>query len=386
MSYLNEKIAKLFGYFPSKGSKVLVGMSGGIDSSISAWLLKQRGCEVIGVTMLLWDNSFNLPETGFKACFGPGERGEVELAKNFAKKIGISFYEIPLSEEYKRHVLDYFRKEYLSGRTPNPCVRCNQVIKFGFLLERAAKIGISYDFFATGHYARVVYDSETKRYQLWRGIDREKDQSYFLVMLNQEQLRKVVFPLGYISKNETRMIAERLGFSELLAQAESQDFIEGNNYEVLFSQDEIKEGEIVDEDGEVLGRHRGIIHYTIGQRRGLGIGGAGEPYYVVRIEPETNRVVVGRRPELMKRSMTVVNCNWIFLAGNEVPSLMEGVGCKIRIKHEIANCKIEKLTSDGEKVKVTFNEAQSAITPGQIAGFYSGEMVLGGGIIDEVLE
>ncbi len=386
MLNISEKIAELFKYLPPKGTRVLIGMSGGIDSSISAWLLKEKGCEVIGVTMSLWDDSLNLPQTSFKACFGPGEKEEIETARNFANKIGIPFYEISLAEEYKKYVLEYFRKEYLSGRTPNPCARCNQKIKFGFLLDQATKIGISFDIFATGHYARVILNPETKRYQLWQGIDKEKDQSYFLVFLNQEQLSKVVFPLGFITKKETRTLAEHLGFSELLTQAESQDFIEGNNYEVLFNQNEVKEGEIVDEDGNILGKHRGIIHYTIGQRRGLGIGGAGEPYYVVRIEPKTNRIVVGRKPELMKRTMTVVDCNWISLSENEVPPILDNVGCKIRIKHEIAKCKIEKLTSDAKQVKVTFDEPQSAITPGQVAGFYDGEKVIGGGIIERVLE
>ncbi|MCX8065203.1 MAG: tRNA 2-thiouridine(34) synthase MnmA [Candidatus Hydrogenedentes bacterium] len=381
-----EKVAKIMDTLPPKGTKVLVGMSGGVDSSMTAWLLKERGCEVIGVTMSLWDNSFNLPKTEFKACFGPGEEEEIESARSFAEKIRIPFHVVNLSKEYKSYVLDYFREEYLRGRTPNPCARCNLTIKFGFLLEYSKKLGISFDNFATGHYARTILNPATKRYELLRGIDKDKDQSYFLVMLTQSHLSKVVFPLGYITKRETKVMAEHLGFSELLAQKESQDFVEGNKYEVLFSPEEVKEGEIVDETGRVLGKHRGIIHYTIGQRRGLGIGGAGEPYYVIKLDPANNRVIVGKKPFLLKSTMVVHNCNWISYKNEEVPFPLENVGCKIRIKHEIAKCKIEKLDVSGTTVKVAFEEPQSAITPGQIAGFYSGDVVLGGGIIEKVLD
>lgn len=385
MGGILEKISQIMDTLPPKGTRVLVGMSGGIDSSITAWLLKERGCEVTGVTMSLWDNSISIPKAEFKACFGPGEEEEIEFARSFAEKIHIPFYVVKLAEEYKRYVLDYFRKEYLQGRTPNPCARCNLTIKFGFLLEHSRKLGIYFDKFATGHYARVVFNPDKNKYELWRGVDREKDQSYFLVMLTQSQISKVVFPLGHLTKQDTRMLAQHLGFSELLTQKESQDFIEGNNYELLFSAEELREGDIVDESGKVLGKHKGIIYYTIGQRRGLGIGGAGEPYYVIGLDPINNRVIVGKKPDLLKSIMTVHSCNWTSFETSEIPPLLENVGCKIRIKHEIAKCKIEKIDAEGSRVKVTFEEPQSAITPGQIAGFYSGDVVLGGGIIERTL-
>jgi len=374
----------IFDLLPPPKTKVAVGMSGGVDSSMAVGLLKERGCEVIGLTMSLWDNQFPLQDTGVKGCFGPGEEQEIEMAHSVAKRFNIPFYVIRLAEEYNHEVLEYFRHEYLSGRTPNPCVRCNRTIKFGFLIERAQKTGIPFDYFATGHYARIRFDPVLNRYLLLRGIDTEKDQSYFLAMLQQEQLQKTVFPLGNLTKSQVRNLSRYIGFPELAEQNESQDFLENNKYDVLFQKEEIKEGDIVDERGNVLGKHQGIIHYTIGQRKGLGIGGAGEPYYVIGLDPVKNRVIVGRKMALLKQSMKVISCNWVSIPG--APNSSMKILCKIRLRHEPTPAKLEKFDDSGNIVRVIFDEPQSAITPGQIAVFYDGDIVLGAGTIDSVEE
>ncbi len=374
----------IFDLLPPPRTKVAVGMSGGVDSSMAVWLLKQKGCEVVGLTMSLWDNRFPLQETGVKGCFGPGEEDEIKVAQSVAQRLNIPFHVIRLADEYNNAVLEYFRQEYLCGRTPNPCVRCNRTIKFGFLIERAEKAGIPFDYFATGHYARVRFDPVQNRYLLLRGIDIEKDQSYFLSMLKQEQLKKIVFPLGNLTKSQIRELARNVGFPELAEQSESQDFLESNKYDVLFREDEVKEGDIVDEFGNILGKHRGIIHYTIGQRKGLGIGGAGEPYYVLGLDAVNNRVIVGRKPSLLKQSMTVKDCNWISIP--EAPEATLHIHCKIRLRHEPAKAQLAKANSYGDIVCVTFDEPQSAITPGQTAVFYDNDIVLGAGTIDSVEE
>ncbi len=374
----------IFDLLPPTGTKVAVGMSGGVDSSMAVWLLKKRGCEVIGLTMSLWDNRFPLPETGVKGCYGPGEEEEIRTAQSVAQRLNIPFYVIRLADEYNKVVLEYFRQEYLSGRTPNPCVRCNRTIKFGFLIERAEKAGIPLDYFATGHYARVRFDPVRNRYLLLRGIDSEKDQSYFLAMLKQEQLKKIIFPLGNLTKSQIRELARNIGFPELAEQSESQDFLESNKYDVLFQKEEVKEGDIVDESGNILGKHHGIIHYTIGQRKGLGIGGAGEPYYVIGLDAVNNRVIVGRKPSLLKQSMIVKDCNWISIPS--APDSLLSIHCKIRLRHEPAKAQLVKANHHGNVVRITFEEPQSAITPGQTAVFYDNDVVLGAGTIDSVEE
>ncbi len=381
---MSINLEKILDLLPPAGTRVAVGMSGGIDSSMAVYLLKQRGCDVIGLTMSLWDNRFPLEDTGIKACFGPGEGKEIQLAQSIAQKLDIPFYVIRLADEYHNAILEYFRKEYLSGRTPNPCVRCNRIIKFGFLIERAEKSGIPFDYFATGHYARIQFDSTRNRYLLLRGVDPEKDQSYFLAMLQQEQLRRIVFPLGNLTKSQVRTIACEAGFPELAEQSESQDFLENNQYDVLFKKEEVKEGDIVDEQGKVLGKHLGIIHYTIGQRKGLGIGGAGEPYYVIGLDPINNRVIVGRKPALLKNKMKVIDCNWVSIP--KPPDSPLNVQCKIRLRHQPAEAQLEKVDKSGNTIQITFYEPQSAITPGQIAVFYDGDIVIGAGTIDSVEE
>ena len=364
---------------PPPGARVAVGLSGGVDSSMTAWLLKKRGCEVVGLTMSIWDAALPLPDRGLSGCFGPGEARDLEAASRLCERLKIPYHVVRLADEYRKTVLDYFRREYLAGRTPNPCMRCNQAMKFGFLLERARDSGVAFDFFATGHYARLDDDPATGRRRLLRGRDRSKDQSYFLALLGQPQLRALTLPLGGLTKAEVKALARNQGFADLADKPESQDFIESDSYDVLFDAAEARPGEIVDEDGRVLGRHEGIVRYTIGQRKGLGIGGAGEPLYVVALDAKRNRVVVGRRSALFRRAMRVAGCNWI--ARETAPEMPLRATARIRFRHEGAPAEIRRAADAPEAVDAIFDEAQASITPGQTAVFYDGDAVLGAGEI-----
>ncbi len=360
----------------STGKRIVVGLSGGVDSSIAAWLLKRDGWTVTGLTMSIWDGSVPILDEGMSGCFGPGEARDLEAAKEIAARIGIEHRVIPLAEEYKRTVLDYFREEYLAGRTPNPCVRCNQRMKFGFLLEQARAQGLEFDKFATGHYARVGFDEANGRWQLLRGRDGGKDQSYFLSRLKQDQLSGLVFPLGELLKGEVKDIARQLGWGDLAERDESQDFIECEDYSVLFRLGDARPGDFVTRGGEVLGRHRGIIHYTVGQRKGLELGGGGTPWYVLEIDAARNRVVVGPREDLYSRGLVADDLNWVAMA---VPP-EQPIHCEVQIRqrHRAAAATV---SADGERMNVLFDEPQLSVTPGQIAVFYDGDKVLASGVI-----
>jgi tRNA-specific 2-thiouridylase len=359
---------------------VAVGLSGGVDSSIAAWLLKQDGWQVTGVTMSIWDGSVPIPDLGLSGCFGPGEVRDLEAAKEISARIGIEHRVIDLAGQYQKTVLDYFREEYLAGRTPNPCVRCNQRMKFGFLLEAARAQGVEFEKFATGHYARVRFDEASARWQLMRGKDESKDQSYFLSRLKQEQLRDLVFPLGELRKGEVKEIARELGWADLAEKDESQDFIECDDYSVLFHKGDAKPGDFVTRDGTVLGRHRGIIHYTIGQRKGLELGGGGTPWYVLEIDAPRNRVVVGPQAELQTRELAAGELNWVAWAGPPEKPIRCGV--QIRQRHRAAPATV--LAEANGCVKATFDEPQLSVTPGQIAVFYDGATVLASGTIEKI--
>ncbi len=357
---------------------VAVGLSGGVDSSVAAWLLKRDGWKVTGLTMSIWDGSVPIPDAGMSGCFGPGEARDLEAAQEVAARIGIEHRVIPLAEEYRKTVLDYFREEYLAGRTPNPCVRCNQRMKFGFLLEQARAQGVEFGKFATGHYARVRFDAASGRWQLLRGKDADKDQSYFLSRLRQEQLSGLIFPLGELRKGEVKAIARELGWDDLAEKDESQDFIECADYSVLFQKGDAQPGDFVTRAGKVLGRHKGVIHYTIGQRKGLELGGGGTPWHVLEIDAARNRVVVGPREALYSRELAAGDLNWVALAGP--PEKPMRCQAQIRQRHRAA---VATVSAEGGRLRAVFDEPQLSVTPGQIAVFYEDDVVLASGAIEK---
>jgi tRNA-specific 2-thiouridylase len=327
--------------------------------------------------MALWDGK-KLPSSsgGKHACYGPDEEEEIREARDVAEILQIPFEVLDCSAEYKRSVLDYFRNEYYEGRTPNPCIRCNQLIKFGLLPETAEKRGFAYDYFATGHYARVEKDPLSGRFILRKGVDRKKDQTYFIYRLTQAQLSKTLLPVGTFHKTRIKEIAREAGLPSF-DKEESQDFYSGN-YKDLLDHEPLP-GEIRLSNGKVVGTHEGIWNYTIGQRKGLGIAWS-EPLYVIRLEKDTNEVIVGTRDETLNTSFFVNDLSWIALSSLDKPM---NVGMKIRSAQKDQDALIEP--SGGGMVKATFFHPNDSITPGQSAVFYDEDIVLGGGVIKEVI-
>ena len=340
--------------------RVLVGMSGGVDSSVAVLLLKRAGYDVIGVTMKITPPT-NLAGENKKtagaafseypkfsheerrlACFGDDEEKEIREAEAVAKRIGIPFYVVDLSREYEERILNYFRSEYARGRTPNPCVRCNAEIKFGLLLEGCRKLGLDYDYFATGHYARVKWDEGSGRWWLLRARDRSKDQSYFLSLLSQEQLARAIFPLGEMSKSEVRQVAREAGLP-VSEKEESQDFYAGNYRQLLGPG---KRGYIKDLSGRVLGEHDGIENFTVGQRRGLGVSSSGR-LYVVKIEAETATVYVGEEKDLLTQNFRVEGINWIA----RVPQVGEEIEATVRVRYRSPELNCRLVVGFGEDIK-----------------------------------
>jgi len=362
----------------NKNRTIAVGLSGGVDSSVTAYLLKKQGADVLGLTMQIWDGSLPLLDEGLSGCYGPGEPRDIAAAKALADRLGIPHHVISLAPEYNTEVLDYFRSEYRAGRTPNPCVRCNRSMKFGLLLERARTLGIAFDTFATGHYAQISQDPPVGRWQLRRSVDRAKDQTYFLSHLSQEQLAQVLFPLGGLTKPEVKAIAREIGWNDVADKPESQNFIESKDYGVLFGEQEQKPGPIVNTQGQVLGQHRGIIHYTIGQRKGLGIGGTADPLYVLRIDACANTIIVGAYSELFATRLVARDLNWIGIPA--APTKPLRVQAKIRQQHQEAPAVIHAVPGTND-IEALFDEPQMSITPGQIVVFYDGDLVLGSGTI-----
>jgi tRNA-specific 2-thiouridylase len=355
--------------------KVLVGMSGGVDSSVAAALLIEEGYNVAGITMKIWEGEPG-GSAGRHGCYGAGEIHDIEDARQVASLLSIPFHIIDLAKEYRENVLSYFKEEYCLGRTPNPCVRCNHKVKFGHLLGKAAETGLSFDYFATGHYVIKELCEETGRYMLRKGADPRKDQSYFLSFLEQGQLARSLFPLGKMRKDEVRAIAARYSLP-VVEKEESQDFIEDGDYTALFDSPP-QPGPIVDLEGNELGTHKGIIHYTVGQRRGIGIS-AKEPLYVISIDRERNTIVVGSAEHLFSQELAASNVNWISISGLNGPMRIKA---KIRIAHRESDAMLIPAEAE-DQVNVRFSEPQRGITPGQIVVFYQDDTVLGGGIIEK---
>ncbi|NSW92242.1 MAG: tRNA 2-thiouridine(34) synthase MnmA [Firmicutes bacterium] len=358
----------------SEKKKVIIGMSGGVDSSVAAAILLEKGYDVIGVTMQIWPDREKDDMKGDTGCCS---LSAVEDARKVADKLSIPYYVMNFKNVFKEKVIDYFVNEYLEGRTPNPCIVCNRHIKFEVLLNKALSMGI--DYIATGHYARVEYDEDIDRYLLKKAVNPEKDQSYVLYKLTQEQLSRILLPIGEYTKDEVRKIAEKYKLP-VAKKPDSQEicFINDNDYGKFicdYTDSKILPGYFVDTEGNILGKHKGIIHYTVGQRRGLGIA-LGKPMYVVEIDTKNNRVVLGDINDVLSRTLIADDLNFISIPGIDREIR---VNAKIRYTAKEAPATIYPLERD--KVKVEFDSPQRAITPGQSVVFYDEEVVVGGGVI-----
>ncbi len=353
--------------------RVVVAMSGGVDSSVTAGILARQGYDAVGISMRL----YSTPQDSYsKSCCSPDDLFD---ARAVADSLEIPFYVANYEEEFQKRVISYFVEEYRRGRTPNPCVACNDHLKFDILLERSLALGAKY--LATGHFARIDRSGEVPK--LLRGVDRHKDQSYFLFGLPRQALSRIIFPLGEMEKDEVRAVARSLDL-ETAEKPESQEicFVGGGDYKEfvadLLSERETTPGKIVTTDGEVLGDHDGIHQYTIGQRRGLGIS-YHEALYVKAIRPDDGTVVVGSRDHLLSRGLVAERCNW--LSFDRPPGPLE---CEVKIRY--GSPAVPALVTVGDDLHtafVEFEEPQRAVTPGQAAVFYRGEEVLGGGWIEE---
>ncbi len=350
-------------------------MSGGVDSSVAAYLLKEQGYDVVGITMQIWQEDKEYEEREGGCC----SLSAVDDARRVAQKIGIPFYVLNFRDSFKRNVIDYFVDEYINGRTPNPCIACNKYLKFDELLQKARSIGAEY--VATGHYAKI--EERDGRFQLIRSEDDRKDQTYALYNLTQDQLEHTLMPCGEYTKDKIREIAKEIGL-DVHNKKDSEEicFIPDNNhgrYICEVAPNKVREGNFVDKFGNVLGRHKGIVYYTIGQRKGLGLA-LGRPVFVTDINPLTNTVVVGPEEDIFKTDLVCKDINFISIDKLEEPMEVEA---KIRYSARPAKATISPI-EDG-KVKVSFEDKQRAITKGQSVVFYKGDLVVGGGIIESLL-
>jgi len=356
-----------------KNKRVLVAMSGGVDSSVAAAILKESGYEVIGATMKIWPKELCGQEKEKTCC----SLKDIEDARKVSRDLGIRHYVLNLEEDFRKDVIDYFADEYFSGRTPNPCIVCNEKIKFGSLLKKAESLDC--DFIATGHYARIEINYSIR---LRESADKAKDQSYVLFCLKQSRLKKILFPLGALTKNNVRLKAKELGLN-VHDKPDSQEicFVPDNDYSGFIKKyRDIKpqKGDVIDSSGKALGQHAGFWNFTIGQRRGLGIAGKA-PLYVIEIKPKQNIVVVGGAGDAKKKKFLVKRVNWL---EKDVKKETE-LEVKIRYNHKKAKALVKDL--GGDAAEIDFKEPQNAITPGQAAVFYDGEYVTGGGWIDKII-
>lgn len=355
-------------------AKVVVGMSGGVDSSVAAWLLKEQGYDVIGVTMQIWQDEDNVTQEENGGCCG---LSAVDDARRVAWDLGIPYYVMNFKEEFKSQVIDYFVEEYQRGRTPNPCIACNRYVKWESLLKRSLDIGA--DYIATGHYAQID-QLPNGRYALKKSVTAAKDQTYALYNLTQDQLACTLMPVGAYSKDQIRAIADQINLN-VAHKPDSQEicFIPDHDYAGFIEEsagERAPEGNFVDLDGQVIGRHKGITHYTVGQRKGLNLS-LGYPVFVVEIRPETNEVVIGTGEDVYSDTLRAGHLNWMAVDGLHGEEME--VMAKIRYSHKGAPCTIKEV-EDGV-VECRFAEPQRAITPGQAVVFYQGEYVIGGGTI-----
>ena len=353
---------------------VVVGLSGGVDSSVAAWLLKEQGYSVIGVTMQIWQDEEREIEEAEGGCCG---LSAVEDARRVAAALKIPYYVMNFKQEFKEHVMDYFAREYQEGRTPNPCIACNRYVKWEALLKRSIAIGA--DYIATGHYARVER-LPSGRFSLRQSVTAAKDQTYALYNLTQDQLSRTLMPVGAYHKEEIRAMADRLGLP-VAHKPDSQEicFIPDHDYAAFLDRYTgriMPEGNFVDLEGNVLGRHKGISHYTVGQRKGLNLS-MGHPVFVVKIRPETNEVVIGDGQDVYASRVYCSRLNWMSIDGLQGQEME--VTAKIRYNHKGQPCIIREAGED--LVECIFEEPVRAAAPGQAAVFYRDEYVVGGGTI-----
>jgi tRNA-specific 2-thiouridylase len=357
---------------PAPSTRVLLGMSGGVDSSVAAWLLKEQGYDVVGVTMKVWPQ--DCVSRAEDKCCGPQA---VADARGVAHALGIPHYVVDEANEFEKMVIDYFTTEYQAGRTPNPCVMCNEKLKFGNLLTKARALGASH--IATGHYARIERDAAGHA-SLLRAVDERKDQSYFLFSLRQEQLAAAILPLGGLTKPEVRALAKKMGL-KTYDKEDSQEicFVPGNDYTAFLKshlgEKEFHPGGIYFKDGTFMGDHQGIEFYTVGQRKGLG-GGHGRPVYVIDIDPARQRVIVGDYDDLQRSDCYLAQTNW---AADGVSGPTE-VTTKIRYNYPAVRGVVHPLP--GNRARLEFLEPQRSVSPGQAAVCYVGDHVIGGGWIE----
>ncbi|MGC8733836.1 MAG: tRNA 2-thiouridine(34) synthase MnmA [bacterium] len=371
--------------YVKKSDVIAVGLSGGVDSSTTLLLLKLLGFNVIGLTMKIWDEQYNKlfninKESRIHGCFGPEEFEDIEDCIKLTKQLDVDYYVIDLTKEYQDVVLNYFKKEYLDGRTPNPCVMCNWKMKFEYLLEKAINSNIKFDYFATGHYVKKI--RFRNYFTLQKANYLKKDQTYYLSFLNQKHLEKSIFPLGLVeSKNQVRLIAKYYNLPTY-NRVDSQNFI-STSYIEIFKNEQITDGIIVDKYGNFLANHKGIHNYTIGQRKNIGVS-LGKRLYVISIDKEKNTVIVGDKEDLYQDKFIVKNLNWI-LPIDYIKEINkeEGILVKIRYTHKESPAKLNFMEKD--TILVEFKEKQLAITPGQISVFYYQDILLGAGIIDKII-